>query len=61
MVSRIVAPDAGRVKVAERYSEHLGADLALVHKIRPKGTTNQVEARRVGGHSWVAYGWDGRR
>jgi hypothetical protein len=20
-----------------------------------------IEARQVGGHSWVAYGWDGRR
>ncbi len=20
-----------------------------------------IEARRIGGHSWVAYGWDGRR
>ena len=32
----VVAPDAGRVKVAERYSQHLGADLALVHKTRPR-------------------------
>ena len=22
---------------------------------------NLIEARRVGGHSWIAYGWDGRR
>ena len=22
---------------------------------------NLIEARRVGGHSWVAYGWDGQR
>src|SRR6516165_5102203 len=27
----VVAPDAGRVKVAERYSQHLNADLAVVH------------------------------
>ena len=45
----VVAPDAGRVKVAERYSQHLGADLALVHKVRPKGTTNTVEALQVVG------------
>jgi len=45
----VVAPDAGRVKVAERYSQHLGADLALVHKTRPPGTANQVEARHVVG------------
>ena len=45
----VVAPDAGRVKVAERYSQHLGCDLALVHKTRPRGTMNQVEARHVVG------------
>ncbi len=45
----VVAPDAGRVKVAERYAQHLGADLALVHKTRPRGTANQVEARHVVG------------
>ncbi len=45
----VVAPDAGRVKVAERYSQHLGCDLALVHKQRPRGTANQVEARHVVG------------
>ena len=45
----VVAPDAGRVKVAERYSQHLGSDLALVHKTRPRGTANQVEARHVVG------------
>ena len=33
----VVAPDAGRVKVAERYSQHLGADLALVHKTPAPG------------------------
>jgi ribose-phosphate pyrophosphokinase len=45
----IVAPDAGRVKVAERFSQHLDADLAIVHKRRPKGTISQVEARAVVG------------
>src|ERR1700692_1748400 len=28
----VVAPDAGRVKVAERFSQHLGTGLAFVHK-----------------------------
>jgi ribose-phosphate pyrophosphokinase len=51
----IVAPDAGRVKVAERFSQHLGADLAFVHKMRPKGTVSTVEARGVIGEV------DGRR
>ncbi|MGH9110165.1 MAG: ribose-phosphate diphosphokinase [Acidimicrobiales bacterium] len=45
----VVAPDAGRVKVAERYSQHMGTALALVHKTRPRGTANQVEARHVVG------------
>jgi ribose-phosphate pyrophosphokinase len=51
----IVAPDAGRVKVAERYSQLLHADLAFVHKTRPKGTLNNVEAKGVIGDV------DGRR
>jgi ribose-phosphate pyrophosphokinase len=46
----IVAPDAGRVKVAERYSQLLGTDLAFVHKRRPRGTINQVEAMDVVGN-----------
>jgi ribose-phosphate pyrophosphokinase len=45
----VVAPDAGRVKVAERFSQHLNADLAFVHKRRPRGTANQVEALDVVG------------
>jgi ribose-phosphate pyrophosphokinase len=45
----IVAPDSGRVKVAERYAQQLNADLALVHKRRPHGTYNQVEVRHVVG------------
>ena len=45
----VVAPDAGRVKVAERYSQHMGADLALVHKTRPRHSANEVKARHVVG------------
>ena len=45
----VVAPDAGRVKVAERYSQHLGCDLALVHKTRPRGSANVAEARHIVG------------
>ncbi len=29
--------------------------------LRPAPRPGLIEARRVGGHSWVAYGWDGRR
>jgi ribose-phosphate pyrophosphokinase len=43
----IVAPDAGRVKVAERFTQHLGCELALVYKQRPKGMTNVAVAREV--------------
>jgi ribose-phosphate pyrophosphokinase len=45
----IVSPDAGRVKVAERYANKLHADLAIVHKRRVKGEKSSVEARDVVG------------
>ena len=45
----VVSPDAGRVKVAERYANQLHADLAIVHKRRVKGMKNSVEARDVVG------------
>ncbi|HVM01790.1 MAG TPA: ribose-phosphate diphosphokinase [Acidimicrobiales bacterium] len=40
----IVAPDAGRVKVAERLAQRLNSDLAIVHKKRSSGV---VQAREV--------------
>ncbi|MFN0090801.1 MAG: ribose-phosphate diphosphokinase [Acidimicrobiales bacterium] len=43
----VVSPDAGRVKVAERYAKGLHADLAIVHKRRVRG--EGVEARAVVG------------
>ncbi len=45
----VVAPDAGRVRVAERFSQHLDAELAVVHKRRLREHANQVEARSVVG------------
>ena len=45
----VVSPDAGRVKVAERYAIQLGADLAIVYKRHTKGEKNAVEARGVVG------------
>lgn len=42
----IVSPDAGRVKLAERYVSRLGADLAIVHKRRQK-SGNGAEALHV--------------
>ena len=46
----VVSPDAGRVKVAERFSQQLGADLAFVHKRRPRGSLDEVEALEVVGN-----------
>lgn len=45
----VVSPDAGRVKVAERYTNVLNADLAIVHKRRVKGVKNAVEAVEIVG------------
>jgi ribose-phosphate pyrophosphokinase len=45
----VVSPDAGRVKVAERYANALDADLAIVHKRRVRGAKNVVEAKEVVG------------
>lgn len=41
----IVAPDAGRVKMAQRYSISLGCDMAIVHKHRSTKEKNVSEAR----------------
>jgi ribose-phosphate pyrophosphokinase len=46
----VVSPDAGRVKVAERYANVLHADLAIVHKRRVKDAKNAVEAKEVVGN-----------
>ncbi len=45
----VVSPDAGRVKVAERFSQQLGSDLAFIHKRRPGGSADAVEALEVVG------------
>ena len=45
----VVSPDAGRVKVAERYANQLGASLAIVHKRRVAGKKNTVVAKDVVG------------
>jgi ribose-phosphate pyrophosphokinase len=42
-----VAPDAGRVKLAERYSSSLGMDMAVMHKTRSTEKNNAVEAKRL--------------
>jgi len=46
----IVSPDAGRMKVAERYTNLLDADIAYVHKRRSTEEKNAVEAKEIIGH-----------
>ena len=40
----ICAPDAGRVKLADRYAQHLGCELAFVQKRRDTKGSGAVEA-----------------
>ena len=37
------------------------AALRARRTVRPPADPDLIEARNIGGHSWVAYGWDGRR
>ena len=46
----VVAPDSGRVRVAEKWADTLGGcPLAFIHKTRDPRTPNQVVANRVVG------------
>jgi ribose-phosphate pyrophosphokinase len=45
----IVAPDAGGGKLAWRFADRLGADIAFIDKRRPKGTHNVAVATEVVG------------
>jgi ribose-phosphate pyrophosphokinase len=45
----VVAPDAGRVKTAEKMAGVLGAPLAFLHKRRSREEANKVEVREVVG------------
>jgi ribose-phosphate pyrophosphokinase len=46
----VVAPDSGRVRVAERWTDRLGGcPLAFIHKTRDPLVPNQVKANRVVG------------
>jgi ribose-phosphate pyrophosphokinase len=46
----IVSPDAGRIRVAEQWSERLGnAPLAFIHKTRDITKANEAKANRVVG------------
>jgi hypothetical protein len=49
------------VVIAAMSSLLLGLAAAAVkarRSIHAEGSGPLIEARRVGGHSWVAYGWD---
>ena len=43
----VVAPDAGRIKTAERLTKHLHADLAYVHKRRSPHEAHKIEQMGV--------------
>ncbi len=44
----VVAPDVGNIKIAYRYTTHLGGELAIVHKKRVSGS--KVEAQEIIGN-----------
>ena len=46
----VVAPDAGRVRVCERWTDRLGTPLAIIHKRRDPEVANQVKVFEVVGH-----------
>ncbi|HEX9824766.1 MAG TPA: ribose-phosphate diphosphokinase [Actinomycetota bacterium] len=45
----VVAPDAGRVKTAERLREHLDAELAFIYKRRSRTEAHKIEEMVVEG------------
>ncbi len=45
----IVSPDAGRVKLAEKYARHLDAPIAFIHKRRQRAEVNVSQALSVVG------------
>ncbi|MHB2023503.1 MAG: ribose-phosphate diphosphokinase [Mycobacteriales bacterium] len=45
----VVAPDAGRVRVAERWTDRLGCPLAIIHKRRDPKVANEVRVLEVVG------------
>src|SRR5689334_14760484 len=45
----VVAPDAGRVRVCERWTDRLGCPLAIIHKRRDPDVANQAKVLEVVG------------
>jgi ribose-phosphate pyrophosphokinase len=45
----VVSPDAGRVRLADQWSDRLGAPLAIIHKRRDPSVPNQVKVHELVG------------
>jgi ribose-phosphate pyrophosphokinase len=45
----VVSPDAGRVRLADQWSDRLGAPLAIIHKRRDPTVANQVKVHELVG------------
>ncbi len=45
----VVSPDAGRVRLADQWSDRLGAPLAIIHKRRNPNVPNQVKVHELVG------------
>jgi ribose-phosphate pyrophosphokinase len=43
----VVSPDAGRVRVADQWTDRLGAPLAVIHKRRDPNLANEVIVQEV--------------
>jgi ribose-phosphate pyrophosphokinase len=48
-VTTIVSPDTGRVRLAERWADHLGTSVAFIHKRRDLDVANEVKVHEVVG------------
>ena len=46
----VVSPDTGRVRVADQWSDSLGAPLAIIHKRRDPNVANQITVNEIVGH-----------
>jgi ribose-phosphate pyrophosphokinase len=45
----VVSPDAGRVRLADQWSDHLGAPLAIIHKRRDSRVPNEARVHELVG------------
>jgi ribose-phosphate pyrophosphokinase len=45
----VVSPDAGRVRLADQWSDHLGAPLAIIHKRRDPRVPNEARVHELVG------------